>query len=131
MTGYLLSLTHGASGGRSLWPRPSPLSGAADDRPRWPVRHGASAAGGRRNEAAFRAIGSHLQQARCEQRQGSVLTRPSDARLSEISGRRGQLPEMAAGSTDRRNTFCELLSWGLIEQGIALAETAREFPVIS
>jgi hypothetical protein len=25
----------------------------------------------------------------------------------------------AAGSTDRRNTFCELLSWGLIEQGLS------------
>jgi hypothetical protein len=24
-----------------------------------------------------------------------------------------------AGSTDRRNTFCELLSWGLIEQGFS------------
>ena len=27
-------------------------------------------------------------------------------------------PLCAAGSTDRRNTFCELLSWGLIEQGL-------------
>jgi len=28
-------------------------------------------------------------------------------------------PLCAAGSTDRRNTFCELLSWGLIEQGLS------------
>jgi hypothetical protein len=28
-------------------------------------------------------------------------------------------PLLAAGSTDRRNTFCELLSWGLIEQGLS------------
>jgi hypothetical protein len=27
--------------------------------------------------------------------------------------------QSAAGSTDRRNTFCELLSWGLIEQGLS------------
>src|ERR1700738_2424282 len=26
---------------------------------------------------------------------------------------------LAAGSTDRCNTFCELLSWGLIEQGLS------------
>jgi hypothetical protein len=26
---------------------------------------------------------------------------------------------LTAGSTDRRNTFCELLSWGLIEQGLS------------
>src|SRR5260370_40034267 len=28
-------------------------------------------------------------------------------------------PLLAAGSTDRCNTFCELLSWGLIEQGLS------------
>src|SRR6202040_2482381 len=28
-------------------------------------------------------------------------------------------PLMAVGSTDRCNTFCELLSWGLIEQGLS------------
>ena len=28
-------------------------------------------------------------------------------------------PLCPAGSTDRRNTFCELLSWGLIEQGLS------------
>ena len=27
--------------------------------------------------------------------------------------------KLAAGSTDRCNTFCELLSWGLIEQGLS------------
>jgi hypothetical protein len=26
---------------------------------------------------------------------------------------------LAAGSTDRCNTFCELLSWGLVEQGLS------------
>jgi hypothetical protein len=26
---------------------------------------------------------------------------------------------LVAGSTDRRNTFCELLSWGLKEQGLS------------
>jgi len=31
----------------------------------------------------------------------------------------GERPLLAAGSTDRRNTFCELLSWGLIEQGLS------------
>src|ERR1035441_7558147 len=28
-------------------------------------------------------------------------------------------PLRAAGSTDRCNTFCELLSWGLVEQGLS------------
>ena len=28
-------------------------------------------------------------------------------------------PLWVAGSTDRRNTFCKLLSWGLIEQGLS------------
>jgi hypothetical protein len=28
-------------------------------------------------------------------------------------------PSLAAGSTDRCNTFCELLSWSLIEQGLS------------
>src|SRR5580698_4058868 len=28
-------------------------------------------------------------------------------------------PLCGVGSTDRRNTFCELLSWGLIEQGLS------------
>src|SRR6202035_4202770 len=32
------------------------------------------------------------------------------SRVSALSG---------AGSTDRCNTFCELLSWGLIEQGLS------------
>jgi hypothetical protein len=31
----------------------------------------------------------------------------------------GHRPLLAAGSTDRRNTFCELLSWGLKEQGLS------------
>jgi hypothetical protein len=30
-----------------------------------------------------------------------------------------QCPLWVAGSTDRCNTFCELLSWGLIEQGLS------------
>ena len=37
-------------------------------------------------------------------------------------GRAGCSEERAlkrAGSTDRCNTFCELLSWGLIEQGLS------------
>jgi hypothetical protein len=33
-------------------------------------------------------------------------------------------PGCAAGSTDRRNTFCELLSWGLIEQGLSRPSAA-------
>jgi hypothetical protein len=28
-------------------------------------------------------------------------------------------PLSEVGSTDRRNTFCKLLSWGLIEQGLS------------
>jgi hypothetical protein len=29
------------------------------------------------------------------------------------------------GSTDRRNTFCELLSWGLKEQGLSLIANVK------
>jgi hypothetical protein len=31
-----------------------------------------------------------------------------------------------AGSTDRRNTFCELLSWGLKEQGAAFQRSLQQ-----
>jgi hypothetical protein len=51
---------HGAGGGRGLWSRPGSLSGAADDRPRWPLRYGARAAGGRHGQTPFRATGSDL-----------------------------------------------------------------------
>jgi hypothetical protein len=51
---------YGAGGGRSLWPRSGPLSGAANDCPRWPLRHGPRATGGRYGEEAFRATGSDL-----------------------------------------------------------------------
>jgi hypothetical protein len=54
-----------------------------------------------------------------------LITRKQELRVSE--SRLGflrpssapQRPLCAAGSTDRRNTFCELLSWGLIEQGLS------------
>src|SRR4029077_576930 len=42
--------------------------------------------------------------------------------LATGTGRRGfsaGRPLWVAGSTDRRNTFCELLSWGLKEQGLS------------
>jgi hypothetical protein len=44
------------------------------------------------------------------------LYRGLSARKNEATEER---PLVAAGSTDRRNTFCELLSWGLIEQGLS------------
>jgi len=39
--------------------------------------------------------------------------------LSDMSGRADDVCCWGAGSTDRRNTFGELLSWGLIEQGLS------------
>jgi hypothetical protein len=39
--------------------------------------------------------------------------------LSDLAGRADDVCCWGAGSTDRRNTFGELLSWGLIEQGFS------------
>jgi hypothetical protein len=72
MNSYLVSLVMGLAVGAAYGLVRTPLSGSADDRPRWPVPHGASATRGPHDETPFRAVGSHHQQARCEQRQGFV-----------------------------------------------------------
>jgi hypothetical protein len=67
--------SHGAGGGRSLWPRSGPLSGAANDRPSGPLRHGPRSAGGRYGEEAFRATGSDLHPGRKWAAAGVLLKR--------------------------------------------------------
>jgi len=39
--------------------------------------------------------------------------------LESVDAAAREFRQSPAGSTDRRNTFCELLSWGLIEQGFS------------
>jgi hypothetical protein len=50
----------------------------------------------------------------------SMRAQPQDIRICKLR-QAAECPIWVAGSTDRRNTFGELLGWGLIEQGLSRA----------
>ena len=58
-------------------------------------------------------------------RAGLSMVTAVDAAINQATTRRmnwlftPERPLSRVGSTDRRNTFCELLSWGLKEQGLS------------
>jgi hypothetical protein len=54
-----------------------------------------------------------------QSREARLLTVPRVAKISPLGLVSFMRLRLAAGSTDRCNTFCELLSWGLIEQGLS------------
>jgi hypothetical protein len=70
---------------------------------------------------------SHVKAVRLQARSNRALHRfafdalsQQDIRICKLR-QAAECPIWVAGSTDRRNTFGELLGWGLIEQGLSRA----------
>src|SRR5216683_721727 len=115
---FILSQERGGSIGRALF-RPASIAAQTAQRSRCTHSGGASSITRRyaRTLAHFRFFKKRSRSPSLNLA-STKSYEPSHPPASRIETRRLR-PLCAVGSTDRCNTFCELLSWGLIEQGLS------------